>query len=413
MAGNTDLSTADYLIKYMYKDGLDEDALTSSNALLAYVERDYDFTSSKGKVIAAPGTNAQAGSVTNADAYAARAGSTGVNFTVPVRRMFAFGALSSDLVRLTEAGSDESQFANALSRDIDTATEAFGQEINQRLYGRNIGERARVHATTAISTTVLTLANPEDANFFSVDMRVSAIDPATGSYRDSGDFVTLTNVDPVAGTLTADANWSNIASIALGDILVRWGTRNASLDGLAGWNPSTANLSASFLGVNQTINRATVAGMYADVSGYSIRQAFIKASAVSENLLGRHGASSSPWFMNPSDVAEIKMSVEAIKVVETSMKTKYSVGLDTVEVLGCRIVSDRHCPVGEAFQIPQGAFTLGTAGKQPKIDDQDGRRLNYDRQNGRLEFIMAMDGNSYSDCVNRLSHIKLPTRTPL
>ncbi len=413
MAGNTDLSTADYLIKYMYRDGLDEDALTSSNALLAYVEREYDFTSSKGKVIAAPGTNAQAGSVTNADAYAARAGATGVNFTVPVRKMFAFGSLSSDLVRLTEAGSDESQFANALSRDIDTATEAFGQEINQRLYGRNLGERARVHATTAISTVTLTLANPEDAAFFSIDMRVSAINPADNTLRDSGDYVTLVGVDPIAGTLTADGNWSGISGITTGDILIRWGTRNASLDGLQGWNPETANLSASFLGVNQTTNRATTAGVYVDVSGYAIRPGLLRAAAVAEGMLGRAHAKSAPIFMNPADKMEIVASVESVKVVETSMKTKYSVGLDAVEVLGCTIISDRHCPVGRAFQVPKGAFTFGTAGKQPKIDDQDGRRLHYDRQNGRLEFIMAADGNAYSECVNKLTHIKLPTRTPL
>lgn len=409
--GSTTTSTADYLVKYLYADGLDEEALVSSNALLAYVERDRNFTSSKGKVIAAPTTNGQGGYVTNADAYAARAGALGVNFTVPVRRLMHVGALQAEVVRLAEAGGDESQFASALTRDIDGATEAFGQELNQRLYGRSLGERARVHATTAISATVLTLANPEDAAFFAQDMRVSAVDPATGLIRDSGDFVTLVNVDPIAGTLTADAPWSNIASIALGDILIRWGTLNASLDGLAGWCPETANLSSNFLGVNQNINRTTVAGVYVDVSSYAIRPGLLRAAAVAEGQLGRGFSKNAPIFVNPADKFEIVASVEAVKVVETSMSTKYNIGLDVVEVLGCTLVSDRHCPVGRAFQVKKGSFTLGSAGNQPGLDDIDGRTFLYQRQTGSMEFAMAFDGNSYSEAVNTLMHIKLPTRT--
>ena len=406
-------TTADWLIKYLYADGLNEEALVSSNALLMYVEKDKSFTSSKGLVVPVSASNTQVGYATNADAYAARAGGTGADFTVPVRKMLGFGALDSHLVRLTEAGSDESQFTNILERDIDGATTNFGQELNIALYGRNLGERSRVHATTAISTTVLTLANPEDAAFYALDMRISAIDPATNLLRDSGDFVTIVGIDPIEGTLAADAPWSNISGIALGDILIRWGTRNTRIDGLAGWVPTTANLSTNFLGVNQTVSRTTYAGVYVDVSGYAIRPGLLRAAAVMEGQLGQGFSKKSPIFMNPADAMEIVASVESVKVVETSMTTKYNVGIDAVEVLCCTIVKDRHCPVGTAFMVPKDAFTLGSAGDAPRIDNQDGRNLSYERTTGQLQFVMAFDGNAFSQKVNTLAQIKLPVRTPL
>lgn len=402
-------TTAEYLIKFLYSDGLDESALMGANKLLSHVERDRKFTSSKGKVVATPGANGQGGYATNADAYAARAGASGQDFLVPMRKKLHVGELSGDLVRLTEAGGDESQFCNILTRDVDGATENFGQELNQRLYGKTLGERARIHATTAISTVTLTLANPEDAAFFEVDMRVSAVDPATNLLRDSGDFVTIVAIDPILGTLTADAAWSNIASIALGDILIRWGIRNVDFDGLAAWVPETP--SASFLGVDQTTNRARFAGVYLDISGYAIRPGFIRAKAVSQNMLGK-GFENDPFFMNPVDVSEIEASVEAVRIVDVKLDTKYDVGIDAIKVLGCTVVADRHCPVGRAFQVPAGAFTLGSAGDQPSMEDQDGKRFHYDRTTGMLTFGMAFDGNSYSERPNRLVQLKLPVRTP-
>jgi hypothetical protein len=413
MAGNTDLTTAEYLIKVMYEDGLDEDALTSTNAALAYVEREYDFTSTT-KEIATPISNGQGGYGTYADAYAARAGATGDRFVVPLRRLYHFGGLSQEAVRLSEAASRESWFADVLERDVNGATENFGQELNGRIYGRNRGDRALVHATTAISGTSLTLANPEDAAYFAKDMRVAALNGGTGALRgDATDFITVVSVNDVTGVIVADQNWSNIDSIALGDILIRWNMRNISLDGLAGWCPTTADESTDFLGVNQTLNRSSVAGVYVDVSSLPIRQAFLKAASVAELRLGKGFTKGAPIFVNPADANEFIMNLENVRTVDGNIETKYSAGIDSLQVLGCTLVKDRHCPVGHAYQIPKGAFTFGTAGQAPKIEQPDGRRLSFNRQTGQLEFTMALDGNLYSTMVNRLVHIKLPIRQAL
>lgn len=378
--------------------------------MLAHVDHDTKFaTQGQQKLyIPVPYSNGQGIGPTNADAYTARSGAKGYQFEVPQRRIIHFGEITADVVRNAEAGGSEEQFVDALMYDIDGATENFGQEINQRLYGSALGTRALVHATTAISGTVLTLANPEDAQFFEIDMLVSVMNGSDDTLRDSGDYVTITAVDPIAGTLTADANWSNITGTTTGDKLVRRGFRAASIDGLDGWVPVTPV--ADFLGVNQTLYRTRLAGTYVDVSSSNIRQGVLRAISVARGQIGAKYNSKDPWFMNPADKMHFVQSVESVKVNDIQLKTKYNVGLEAVEILGARIVEDRHCPVGHAFQVPEGAFTFATAGAQPKIEEIDGKRFNYNRQTGYLEFTLAADCNAYSKAVNRLARMKLPTR---
>lgn len=405
----TDLTSAEWLTKKAYRKGLDKDALVSANAMLAHVEHEKSFATPEGIYVNAPSANGQGIGPTNATAYTARGGQTGMKFLVPQRRMIHFGELTADIVRNTEAGDDETQFGNILTADIDGATENFGQEINQRLYRDVVGMRALVHPTTAISTTLLTLANPEDAAFFEEGVLVQGINPADGTLRDA-DAVLVEKVDTLAGTITGTTSWTTtISGLVANDILIRSGFRNISLDGLSGWVPVTP--SASFLGVNQTINRARRAGVYVDVSGFAIRPGLLRAFAVFQQQLGNHFDESAPIFMNPSDKMEIVASVEAVKVVDTKLDTKYGVGLKAVEVLGCKIVADRHCPVGQAFMVPKKAFTLGTAGNQPKIDNIDGKMFHYARETGQLQFVLALDGNSYSRAIASIGRIALPVRS--
>lgn len=415
---STSASTAQWLTKKMYRSGLDKDALCSSNALLSHVEHEQKFATPEGLYVNAPSANGQGLGPTNQKAYTARTGNKGNKFLVPQRRMLHFGELDADIVRNTEAGGDEQQFTNILVNDIDGATENFGQEINQRLYGDSLGGRcfATFAAAVATLTDAAGLPNPEAAAFFEEGMLIALYDQATGLPRNTGTAVTVQKVDTILGTVTASTSWTTtISAGANGDALYRAGFNAsetgglASLDGLNGWVPVTPV--ANFLGVDQTINRARSAGVYADISGFPIRPGFIRAQAVLSNQLGNRFDAKSPIFMNPSDKAEIVQSVEAVRVVDMKLDTKYGVGVSGVEVLGSVIISDRHCPVGSAYMVPKKAFTLGTAGNQPKIDEIDGRMYNYSRQTGTLEFVLALDGNSYSRAISSIARFKLPVRS--
>lgn len=401
------LSAADWLFKRLYPEGLDEEALVRNKPLMQWTESSPDFTNgNKGLDIPAPYVNPQGIGPTNVIASTNESGSAGVVFTVPQRTHIHFGKVDSNVVRNTIAGGSESQFVNVLTREVDGATEAIGVEIAQRMYGDNSGVRSYLSSTGAVTGTTAFLANVEDAQFYEINMKVAFINPADGAYRNAGASLTVTAVDPIAGTLTLSGNVNSVTGTVAGDGIVRAGFRNADLDGLKGWVPVTP--SANFLGVNQTLYRTRLAGVYVDVSNLPIRSAFLKAFAVAQAQIGARFQSKSPIFIHPTNLMQIQQSVEGVKVINGKMDDKFGIGLDTVEVLGYRFVSDAHCPVNEAFLIGDGAFVRATAGKQPRIDDQDGRKFDYDRVNGALSFVLAHDGNTYSPNPGNIMRMKLP-----
>ncbi|HEX6239964.1 MAG TPA: hypothetical protein VFZ61_03685 [Polyangiales bacterium] len=390
-------SEADFLFKKMYPYGIDEDALERDNPLMRWSQHETDFTTHKGIEIAVPYLNPQGIGATNADANTAEAPSAGVSFTVPQRHVTALGRINGEVVRNAINGGDASQFADALEREVDGTTESLGSEINQRMYGQSDGVRSFLSSTTTVNTTVVTLASPEEAQLYEPKMRLQAVNPADGSLRSAGAFAVVDKVDPIAGTLTftAAANVA-IAAIAAGDGLVRWSMNTKDLDGLKGWIPATVSGADSFLGVNRSVYRTRLAGVYQDVSSMSIRTGLIKVRGVAKAQVGNKFKSKSPFFINPRDLTALMQTIEASRIIEGAVESRVGVGIETIEIFGRKFIEDPHCPVGETFQIGERGFTRGSCGKQPQIDDQDGNKFWYNRATGFLEFVLAHDGNSYS-----------------
>lgn len=406
---NSTTSTLDYLYKRLYSRGLDKDILESGNQLLKWVTKDTKFASSQGKVIPVPHTNQQGIGSTHATAATAARPGKGVAFLVTQSKMVNNIPIDGDVVQNAQNGGDEAQFIDAFMFEIDGATKNFGQELNQRLYGDVLGGRALVHASTAPSTTTLTLANPSDTQFFEIGMLVSAYDTAAGTIRNAGASVEITGVNPVAGTLTGSTNWTTtIGALAVGDTLVRANMFNASISGLRGWVPTTVAGGDSFFGVNRSVYRERLAGVYYDASGYNVRSGFINAFAFAETQLSDVTSGEAPIFMHPLNAAQLVQSVEGVKVVDIKLTNEYNVGLDAIQVLGRTIVKDRHCPVNNAFIVPKGAFTLGTAGKYD-LETKGGSKFFFDPDVGTVKASILMLGNGYSTQVNRLMRFALPT----
>lgn len=410
--GATTTSDIEWIAKRKYVNGVDKNALTSGNALLKHIDTETSFATDEGIYISTPLNNGQGIGTTAAGSYANRAGNKGKRFAVPQRVMRFYGELSDEVLKNAEYGSNETQLVNAVTNDMDGATEAFGQEINESLYRMNNGVRCHATFSGAVATLTDAAGNltPEAVSLFEPDMRVVAGDPASSyALRDSGDFVTITKVDPIAGTITASGNWSGIASITDLDGLLRQDTLNGYFDGLAGWAPETPV--ADFLGVNQTLAPGRLCGTYVDISSFGVREGFIRGFAKFELQLGNNFDETAPIFMNPMDIAEIKAAVEGIRCVDDMLPSKYDVGVKVVKVNGYTLAPDRHAPVGHAFLVPSKAFTLGTAGPMADFFKPAGNRFTYDPQTGLLAFTILTLGNTYSRSTAKLGHLKLATRS--
>lgn len=403
-----DQSAAGFLYKQLYADGIDQEALVRNKPLMQWTDNDKDFTSNLGIKIPAPYVNPQGIAATNAGASSAEVASAGVTFTVPQRHHYAMMRIDGDVVRNTIKGGDASQFTNMLTREVDGVTEAIGAEIHGRMYGESSSIRSLLSATGVVNTTTAFLANPEDAQFYEPNMKLVVIDPATGLAR-TGTAVTVTKVDPIAGTLLLSAIITTaFAAAVAGDGLGRETFVGIDFDGLKGWCPATVSSSDSFLGVNRSIYRTRLAGVYVDGSAMPIRNAFIKALAVAKTQVGSMFEKSAPFFINPKNLAQIIQTVEQIKITSLSLEDKYGIGLDAVEVFGHKFIEDAMCPVNTCYLVGKDAWTRATCGTQPQIDDQDDNSFWFNRSTGKLEAILAHDGGTCSYSPYNLLRLDLP-----
>jgi hypothetical protein len=400
------LDLPNYLFKLRYGE-LDDGALMHGNPLMSWAGHDKNFTSHKGIEIPSPTNTPQGIGPTNATAFAADSPSTGQSFTVPQRSVYHYASITGKTVRNAMEGGDVSQFRNSFTREVDLALEALGAEINQRMYGVNRGDRSLIKAGSTVSGTTITLNKKTDAQFYEVGMRLHALNPSTGALRTGGTgYAVVSAVNPQAGTLTwTEAGTTAISSLVAGDILIRANMRNLDMDGLAGWAPVTP--SASFLGVDQTLYPGRACGLYLDLSSANTAAGLLYAIRYAGSYVGRRFDNKSPWFINPMNLHAIEREVEQSRILSQTMQGTYGVGIEVVEIMGKRFVPDALCPRDTTFLVGSGAFTRGSCGNQPRLEDLDGRRFYYNRQTGSLEFTLVHDGNCYSESPYNLMQCTL------
>lgn len=400
-------------MKILYPEGFDSKQMVRNKPLLNAIKHRKDFNSSKGLTVPAQIGNPQGAGPTAATAYTNNAPSVGKAFLVPQKHYYQYVGIDGTVVRNALEGDDDAMFLDTLKQEMDSAMENIGSELARQAYGSKTGARARVHPTTAISTTSLTLANPQDAVFFEVGMRVVASQNEGGSLRDSGDFITITAVNASTGVLTGDANWSNIASIGNGDYLYRQGDQAAAgssdlvADGLAGWNPVTAPTSGdSFCGVDRSVYPERLAGCRYNGASDPMELVFINAMVAAKTQVGAT-FKSGDIFLNPYDFARVQASKEGGRwVTQTSA---YGIGIDKFQIGTFTFVEDAYCPVGIARMVADGAFVRASCGDQPGFNDADGLEMSLNRQTDTYEASIVHDGNFYSPRPANLLVISLPT----
>lgn len=411
-----DVTTSLYLMKLLAEQKLDDGALKRNNPLVAWMNAETDFTSQRGKEVAIEYTTAQGAGGTFAQASATATPSQGTKFLVPQRLYVMNAGISYQVLQNAANGGTDSEFADALVNEMDGVTQQFGNHEERQAWGTNAGIRGTVLAGTA---SPITLTNKTDAQLLEIGQSFNAI--STGGVVRSGVGVVsginrTTGVVSYTGTVTAIAPTDVIVGAGDGGPLALSGaytTGNFSYDGVQAWCPVTPVV--NFLGVDQTVDRERIAGIYYDGSTQNISNAFIGAQAVSDLMSGLGLDSEAPIFVNPLNYAQIAMSAQSSKIIATGFNDTYGIGLKGITIGDMNFVKAAFCPVNTAFKIGKGAFTRGSAGTAPALNkyNADGSAFVFDPATGLMKFTMGRLGNTYSKRPYHIMRVALSAQAIL
>lgn len=407
MAALTSINAAP-IFKPLFANNLDKKTMMMGKPILAHLRHETNFNSEKGIVVplqyGSPNGRSHSATISEANQNPGKYGS----FTFTPTTDYLTSSLAGRVVRMAKAGGDRSQFVNVLKQEMDSALETFGIQQAKEAYGSRDGYRGQVGST---STTSLVLKKIQDAVLWEPGMQVQASQTAGGALRDSGDYVSLVSVNWTTGTLVADANWSNIASIANDDYLYQRGdAKNGGTAvcqvGLADFVPETdPSGSEDFFGVDRSVNRTHLAGIYWDASGESMQTVFIRGNRKTDFARGG-GFADATWFVNSEKFAQLAIAYEGSRYIDSD--NQYNIGIEAFRVGGKRIMPDPFCPYTDAILVGKNAMYRATCGDQPSLNSEDS--LEYRLTAGDIyQFQMVVDGNNICQQPWALMRAKLPT----
>lgn len=394
------------ILKDHWPEGLDTSLIYGTRPALAAIRREKDFT---GEYYNIPIQYALGSARSNdfATASALSKDNAYAQFAVTSVTDFGFGKINGKVVRkATKGAAGAGMFVDALKAAVESAIEQMAQTCSQRLYRSQSGAICQVHASTAPSTTTLTLDNPSSCAYFQVGDEIVLSDDDGGALRDSGDSVTVNGINRDSGTLTID-NISAISGAAVGDyIYIKGSAQNngtaVAAAGLGDWCGVSAPSATTFFGVNRTLNVALLGGRRVSSTGESIETIFTKADA----LCVEAGFDPEAIFIHPQDAARLQNAKEGAKM----MTDKFGLGFRTLEANGRRFVQDKDCPEGYAFMLDAkgGAYRWLTNG-DIEVDEADGAPLSRVSGADEYEMRLALDHNFAAFNPGKLVRVPIPT----
>lgn len=298
-----------------------------------------------------------------------------------ITRKKDYGVARIETEAIMASKGSEAAFMPLLRNTMERTIDGVGFSLSKDIWGNAGGSLGQLSATAAVST-VVTLANKEDAINFYVGQKIDG--SATDGTNAAGALLntlvpTVTAVDHDAGTVTFDvdvsgANYLFAASSYLfqnGDFLT---TGSGKIAGIQAWLPATAPTSgtAAFFGVSRHVAPNDLAGLRPDVSA---------ASTIHEKIMiacgsgARLGAEIDHIFMNPEDVTDLTLELEGKvvynKTTSPQQRELAQVSFDSIKFMtpvgAVDIVADQHCPKSRAYGLDMSTWEFGSLGGAPIV----------------------------------------------
>jgi len=373
------LTSFDAALKEYYSGQVVENMVYKNNPFFALVPKREDFYGDSYPVPIIIG-NPQGRSATFSRAQVRGQVSSSNLKKFTVTRVHDYGIATIDNETMLASENDKGAFIKAATTEIDGIIHSLKRSIAVKQYRSGWGDIG-VIAAGGIAGAVITLATIQDVTNFEIGMELMvAAAQDTGATRalgTSGNGLIVTAVNRSAGTVTfgfnvTDAN-DGIPLAAAGDYIFQRGDRDTSanpvrlcLSGLDAWLPFAATVSATlFFGVDRSVDKTRLAGIYYDASAQPIEEGLLDAISA----ICREGGAPDHAFMNNAHYTQLvkalgtKVDYEDLKVGEIGFRALIVNG-DTGPV---KVLSDMNCPYGRTYILQLDTWCHHSLGKPIRV----------------------------------------------
>lgn len=366
------MSNQDALLKDYYTDDKLKEQSYGENPFFAFVKKERGQMAG-GRRYVQPVEFGHPGGASAGFAEAMQNGTASKyeDFLIPRKRQYQKVEVDHELMFAT--GSQRESFRKALD-EFDRGLKGLGEKVGRRLY-RTQGGAAGQLANSTVATTVMTLKDKASVFNFHIGDKLQLSDTdGTGTLRDGGDYVTVTEVDHEEALVTVDAQiGTQINAAAVTDYIFQHGDYNGCLAGLEDWLPvddRATKLAASFNSVVRSPGGVYLGGLYMDGTALGgLDEVIIKLCG----KLGKYGASTSHIFANPESLSDLELLSNSKMRIVAELNTKV-VG-DSGDVLvgfsgyraivagrSVKIYGDRNCPSNRLYALQLDTWTLWHTG---------------------------------------------------
>ncbi len=367
MGAYLDLAAMNSALKELYDGQTVENLVYADNPLLAMIKKNTDFGGKYKPVPIITGVS-QGRSSTFANAQGNQSPVQIQSFLLT--RVSDYSIATIDNQTMLASRTDKMAFLEGAKLVIDGAIRSCTNSLASALFRSGTGT---IGQNNGMTSGVITLANALDVVQFEVNMVLQA-NATDGGATPRAALGYVIAVNRSAGTVTVSAtaggaagnptSWSTSTS---GDYLVVQGDNNNKVSGLSAWLPATTPSSTdNFFGVNRSVDRVRLAGVYQNYNTESIEEGLIDGSA----LLAREGGKPNVFVTNYTSYAALEKALGA-KVTYVDMKGPADIAFRGIMVNGAnsmiKVFPDRYCQATTGYLLQMETWCLECLGDAPQI----------------------------------------------
>jgi hypothetical protein len=299
---------------------------------------------------------------------------------------YTIAAVTNKAMELASGAGQAGSFKDLLVDEVDSAHQAFGNDVEIELH--NDGTGVRGVASGVIASLWVPLGAGQASNF-DKGMNVVHLD-ASDVLLDSGEVQVVTAVDRSGDRIKLDADWTGTNVVATHKIVLS-GDQNAKAKGFKAWLPGSGVAATAFNGVDRTgdaTRLAGVDGVKGTLSGLLITDGIVQTTA----QIIRQGGKPNLALISAADFADLSNETEArgrYAKVDASTGTVSFSAIEIATPAGLLpVVADRHTESDEAFILDTRKIEVYSTNALPSLFNKDGSFYHRTETADELSFYL-------------------------